>query len=146
LPSTGSAVGFGAGSNVDVSGATIDLTSVNSLAFSLPRAGTITAISAFLSTTSALSLVGTTVTLTAQLYESATPDNVFTPVPGAIVTLAPALTGVAAIGTISSGLTTGLTIPVSTQTRLLLVVSASATGSSPDQTVLGNFSGGLEID
>ncbi len=75
-------------------------------AFSVPRAGTITSIAAYFSTTLALSLLGTTVTITAQLYSSTTPNNIFTAIPGASVTLAPPLTGVLALGTISNGITT----------------------------------------
>jgi BclB C-terminal domain-containing protein len=93
-----------------------------------PTDETIQSITLFTSTTSALSLVGTTVTVTAQLYTSTTPDNTFTPVPGALVTAAPPLTGVIAIGTIANGMTTGLTIPVTAGTRGVIVVSATAAG------------------
>jgi BclB C-terminal domain-containing protein len=93
-----------------------------------PTDETIQSITLFSSTTLALSLVGTTVTVTAQLYTSTTPDNTFTPVPGAIVTAAPPLTGVVANGTISNGITTGLSIPVTAGTRGVIVVSATAAG------------------
>ncbi len=63
-----------------------------------------------ISITAALSLVGSTVTITAQLYSSTVPNNLFTPIPGAIVTLAPSLTGILSIGNISNGITTGLNI------------------------------------
>ena len=114
-------------------------------AFSMPRDGTITSIAAYFSTTVALGLVGTTVTITAQLYESTTPDNTFTPIPGAIATLAPALTGVLAIGTTSNGVTTGLSIPVTTEGRYLLVYSITAAGVSLINTVDGYASAGLSI-
>ncbi|GAF92329.1 unnamed protein product, partial [marine sediment metagenome] len=93
----------------------------------------------------ALSLVGSTVTLTGQLYASATPNNTFTPVAGTQVILAPAFTGLIAIGTISNGVTTGLSIPVTPQTRLLYVVSASATGLTLINTVQGYWSGAVAI-
>jgi BclB C-terminal domain-containing protein len=93
-----------------------------------PTDETIQSITLFTSTTSALALVGTTVTVTAQLYTSTTPDNMFTPVPGALVIAAPPLTGVDAIGTISNGITTGLSIPVTVGTRGVIVVSATAAG------------------
>ncbi|MCW2979653.1 MAG: hypothetical protein JWO14_1380 [Solirubrobacterales bacterium] len=95
-----------------------------------PTDETIQSITLFTSTTSALSLVGTTVTVTAQLYTSTTPDNTFTPVPGALVIAAPPLTGVDAIGTISNGITTGLSIPVTVGSRGVIVVSATAAGIS----------------
>jgi len=95
-----------------------------------PTTETIESMTVFTSTTAAQNLIGTTVTVTAQLYTSSTPDNTFTPVPGAVVTASPPLTGVVPIGTISSGITTGLSIPVPAQTRGVIVVSAEATGVS----------------
>lgn len=149
LAGTRSLIGFGEfGIAVTVGGA-IDLTNaagtLTNLAFSMPRDGTITAISAYFNTTISLALVGSTVTITAQLYSSTTPDNTFTIVPGAAVTLAPAITGIVAVGTIANGTTTGLSIPVTNQTRLLMVFSATASGISLLNTVAGNASAGLAI-
>jgi BclB C-terminal domain-containing protein len=95
-----------------------------------PTDETIQSITVFSSTTVAQALIGTTVTVTAQLYTSTTPDNTFNPVPGASVTAAPPLTGVDAIGTISNGITTGLSIPVTAGTRGVIVVSITAAGLS----------------
>jgi BclB C-terminal domain-containing protein len=151
LLNTSSLVGFGSSSTgVSITGGVIDLTgaagTLLNFAFSAPRAGTITSLAAYFSTTAALSLVGSTVTITAQLFRSATPNNTFTAVPGALVTLAPPLTGVLALGTISSGLTTGLSIPVAAGDRLLMVFSASVTaGLDVATTVAGYASGGLTI-
>jgi hypothetical protein len=55
----------------------------------VPQSETITAITAYFSTSTALSLIGSTVTLQAQIYESAPQSNLFTPIPGAVVTLVP---------------------------------------------------------
>jgi len=150
LAGTGALVGFGAsGATLSVLGATIDLTGgpglATDFAFSVSRDRTITSIAAYFSTTVALTLVGSTVTLTAQLYSSPTPDNTFTPIPGTLITLAPSLTGVVALGTISNALLTGLSIPVTAQTRLLMVFSATAAGLSLINTVDGYASGGLAI-
>lgn len=83
----------------------------------------------------------------AQLYSSATPDNIFSPIPGTAVTLAPALTGVLVPpGTTSNGILTGLNIPVTAQTRLLLVFSATATGLTLVNTVAGYGSAGVSIN
>jgi BclB C-terminal domain-containing protein len=68
------------------------------------------------------------VTLTAQLWHSTTPDNTYTAIPGTDVTLAPSLTGVVSIGTISNRIITGLNIPVTAQSNLIWVISATATG------------------
>ncbi|MEK4358584.1 exosporium glycoprotein BclB-related protein [Paenibacillus sp. FSL M7-1455] len=150
LVGTTSLVGFGNSvAGVTLAGTTIDLTGAGgtllNFAFSVPRAGTITSIAAYFSTTLALSLLGTTVTITAQLYSSTTPNNIFTAIPGASVTLAPPLTGVLALGTISNGITTGLNIPVAPQTRLLMVFSATATGTTLITTVAGYASACVNI-
>jgi BclB C-terminal domain-containing protein len=150
LEGTVSLLGFGSSvTGVAPSAGIIDLTgspgtNLND-AFSVPRDGTITSLSAFFSTTAAQVLIGTTVTISAQLYESTTPDNTFTAIPGAIVTLAPAQTGVLAIGSVSSGITTGLAIPVTAQTRLLLVYSATAAGLTLVNTINGYGSAGVNI-
>lgn len=151
LVGTTSTVGFGnSQTGVSLLGGSIDLTGAPgvaaNMAFSVPRDGTITSISGYFSSTLALSLVGSTVTVTAQLYSSSAPNNIFTPIPGAMVTLAPPLTGLLALGTISNGITTGLNIPVTAQTRLLMVYSATATGLNLINTVAGYASAGVSID
>jgi BclB C-terminal domain-containing protein len=151
LAGTTSLIGFGSSATgISLLGGVIDLTGtlvgpLINFAFSVPRAGTITSIAAYFSNTLALALVGTTITITAQLFSSVTPDNTFTAIPGAVVTLAPPLTGIVNLGDISSGITTGLSIPVTPQTRLLLVFSATATGLNLIDTVTGYASGGLSI-
>jgi len=133
----------------DVLGATIDLTGavglMANMSFSMPRDGVITDITAYFSTVLALTLVGGTATVTAQLYASATPDNTFSPVAGTAVTLAPAFSGLVAIGDIAFGSLTGLNIPVTAETRLLLVFSVTTTGIAIDTTVTGYASGGVNI-
>ena len=143
-------IGFGNSASGETAlGPEIDLTggpgTLMNMAFSVPRDGTITSISAYFSTTTALALIGSTVTITAQLYESTTPNNTFTAIPGATVTLAPPLTGIIAIGTISNGITTGLSIPVTAQTRLMMVYSVTSAGLALFDTISGYASGGLNI-
>ncbi|AIQ54469.1 exosporium glycoprotein BclB-related protein [Paenibacillus sp. FSL R7-0331] len=151
LLNTSSLIGFGnSATGVTITGGVIDLTgaagTLLNFAFSVPRAGTITSLAGYFSTTAALSLVGSTVTITAQLFRSTTPNNTFTAVPGALVTLAPPLTGILSLGTISSGLTSGLSIPVAAGDRLLMVFSASVTaGIDIATSVAGYASGGLTI-
>lgn len=150
LAGTTSLVGFGNSvAGVTLVGTTIDLTgaagTLLNFAFSAPRSGTITSMSAFFSTTAALSLVGTTVTITAQLYTSPTNNNIFSPIPGATVTLSPAITGILALGSISTGQTTGLNIAVTGGQRLLLVFSATAAGLSLINTIAGYASAGVNI-
>ena len=89
--------------------------------------------------------MGSTITITAQLYSSAAPNNTFSPIAGTAVTLAPALSGAVGVGAISFGINTGLSIAVTPQTRLLMVFSAAASGLSLINTVSGQASGGITI-
>jgi BclB C-terminal domain-containing protein len=144
-------VGFGSSAQgLTLLGSTIDITNasgtLSNFAFQVPRAGTITSFSAFFSTTIALSLIGSTVTVNAQIYQSTTPNNVFSPIPGTLIGLSPSLSGVISIGTLLNGALTGLNIPVTTQTRLMLVFSASASGLTLVNTVTGYASAGLSIN
>jgi len=147
LIGTTTLVGFGSSvTGVSALGGTINTTTISDMSFSMPRDGTIASLAAYFSTTVALGLAETTITLTAQVYQSTTPDNIFAPIPGALVVLVPALTGAVGIGTISSGLTTGLSIPVTAGTRLLLVFAADVTaGVDIATTVTGFASAGLNI-
>lgn len=151
LLNTSALVGFGnSAAGVNVTGGTIDLTgaagTLLNFAFSAPRTGVITSLAGYFSTTVGLSLLTSTVTITAQLYRSSTPDNTFTAVPGAVVTLAPGFTGILAIGTISSGITTGLSIPVNAGDRLLLVYTADVTAGLDIATAIAGYaSAGVNI-
>lgn len=91
-------------------------------------------------------MIGATVVPSGQLYASSTPNNVFNVIPGSAVTLSPALSGVIPIGSVSNGTVTGLSIPVTTGTRLLFVGSANAAGVTLINTVNGYLSGGISID
>ena len=104
------------------------LQAANAMPHSFPINGVITGLSAQVQNTASLSLVGTLISLQAQLYASAQGDNAFYPVPGATCTMAPAYTGIITIGSISSCITTGLSIPVTAGARGVFVISASATG------------------
>ncbi|MDE6964011.1 MAG: hypothetical protein K2P30_10345 [Lachnospiraceae bacterium] len=144
-------VGFGSGvPGLTNLGSTIDITNaagtLSNLAFQVPRNGIITSFSAFFSTTLALSLVGSTVSIRAQIYQSATPNNVFSPIAGTLINLTPSLSGTISVGTLVNGSLTGLNIPVTAQTRLMLVFSATASGLSLVNTVAGYASAGLSIN
>ncbi|UNL95307.1 collagen-like repeat preface domain-containing protein [Paenibacillus polymyxa] len=151
LVGTTSLIGFGSSATgISLVGGIIDLTGtlvgpVINFAFSIPRGGVITSIAGYFSTTAALTLLGSSVSITAQLFSSPTPNNTFIAVPGATVTLTPPLTDIVALGTTSSGIATGLAIPVTAQTRLLMVLSATATGISLVNTVVGYASAGVTI-
>jgi len=138
-------VGFGGSASAVASGPFIDLTSQPNFAFSMPRDGTITSVAAFFSTSTAQSLLATTLTVTAQLFESTAPDNSFVPVAGTNVILSPPLTGVVGIGTVSKGIVTGLNIPVTAQTRLVMVYFVNASGVFLVDTISGYAGAGVNI-
>lgn len=147
LVGTSSVVGFGINApGISLLGGIIDATTLTNMAFSVPRDGTITSISGFFSNTVALALIGTTITVQAQLFSAPEGSNTFSPVPGAVVTLSPSISGIAAIGTTASGQANGLSIPVTAGTRLLLVYSATAAGITLINTVTGYASAGVAIN
>jgi len=149
---TGALVGFGNSlSGIALSAANIDITGGAGLninfGFSVPRNGTIKSITAFFSSTVALGLIGTNLSIKAELYQSTgITSNVFAPVPGATVILGPALTGLVSLGNTCSGIINGLAIPVTAQSRYLLVFSGSATGLSLINVVSGYASAGVSIE
>ncbi len=141
-----SLIAFGDSVNgVNLTGGNINVSNISDMAFSMPRDGIITDITAQFSTTVALSLTGTNVTIEAQVYTAPVGSNIFSPVPGALVTLAPSLTGVLGTGTVVDGITTGLNIPVTAQERVLVVFSITSSGVSLINTVTGYASAGLAI-
>lgn len=141
---TVSMVGFGTsivgvtlvGTNIDLTAATTGME-----AFSVPRAGTITSISATLSATVAATLVGGTATVRAQIYRAPAGSNLFSPT-DAFVDLAPALSTIA-VGTITFGTRNVTPVPVAAGDRLLMVFSLTSTGIVA--AVTGNASAGINI-
>lgn len=126
-------VGFGSSAPVTVSalGANIDLTgslgglTLLNFAFSVPRNGFITNISAYFTATVEASLPGGAIVI-AQLYESTTPNNTFVSIPTATVTLT--FSGPIVLGSFASGSTDlAIPFPVAQGTRLLLVFRLNTT-------------------
>ncbi|MGE7837686.1 exosporium glycoprotein BclB-related protein [Viridibacillus arvi] len=145
LVGTSSLVGFGTAiPGVSLVGNNIDLSAVTGTeAFSVPRAGSITSISASLSATVALTLVGGTATVTAQVYRAVAGSNVFSPTT-ALVNLTPALSTIA-VGTITSGTANVAPVSVAAGDRLLMVYSVTTTGIALATTITGNASAGINI-
>ncbi|WP_304488709.1 exosporium glycoprotein BclB-related protein [Dyadobacter sp. CY261] len=147
LVGTTSVVGFGSSApGISLVGGVIDATLLTNFAFVAPRAGTITSLSGFFSNTVGLALIGTSLNIQAQLFSAPVGSNSFSPVPGAVVNLAPALSGILSVGFTASGTTSGLSIPVTAGQRFLLVYSATATGIGLINTVTGYASAGVGID
>jgi BclB C-terminal domain-containing protein len=143
-------IAFGDGTVLpNILGTTIDLTGAAGLlantAFSLPRDGIISDITAYFSAVLSLNLIGTNLTVHAQVYESTNPDNTFSPIGGTEVVLSPDYSGLISIGDIASGSLTGLNIPVTAGTRLLMVFTLTAGGVSLLNTLTGYASAGINI-
>ena len=77
VPGTQVLLAFGTNALGTLSEGVIDIAGFSNMAFSMPRDGTITSIAAYLSIGAPVDLTGSTVTITAQLYSSATPDDSF---------------------------------------------------------------------
>lgn len=139
-------IGFGSSDiGAEALKTTINITELANHAFSMPRDGIITSLSAFFSTSQQINLTGTNVTINARLYSSSTPSNVFTEIPGTLITLTPALTGIVNEGFISRGIITGLAIPVTAETRLMVVFTSKSTGERFQNTIVGYASAGIGI-
>jgi len=110
-------------------------------AFTMPTAGTITALSAKFILTDLYPEVDNIIT--AQLYYSPTLNNTFTPVPGATVALGTVLR-TDPLGKVLNGIVTGLSVSISAQTSLLLIFY-NTTASSVIAEVRGVMQGGLYI-
>lgn len=124
----------------------IDLTLISNTAFMMPRDGIITGISGYMSVAVATTTTAQ-ITVVGQLYQSTTPDNNFTAIAGATVTLSPSVTGLISIGDTASGTVTGLNIPVTAGSRLLLVFTPTVTGGIDLATALTVYlSGGVAIE
>lgn len=145
-PGLGGTIGFGnANSEVPIVGGVIDMFELLNLAYVMPRNGNITSIAAQY-TIASDAIISTEITITAQLYASTDFSDLFSPIPGAIVTLGPPLTGNLAETVQTYGIVSNLNIPVTAQTRLLLVFSASQTGQPPELLeFVGTASAGVSI-
>jgi BclB C-terminal domain-containing protein len=140
--------GSGSVSNVSLVGGMIDATNSPIAGLAQPITGdrVLSGIDGYFTNTSALSLVGSTLRLRVQLWTSSTPDNVFTPVPGASCTLAPGLTGIVSLGTVTNCTSAGLAIPLTDQTQGILVVSSQvAAGIDVSTALTGYWSAGLSL-
>ena len=137
-------LGFGTAVPGAIVGGVIVLPTVGGLlneAFTVPRPGTITSISATFSVTVALTLA-TTGTVRAQIYRAPAGSDTFSPTT-AFVDLTPALSPLIAVGTTLTG-SAGAAVPVSTGDRLLMVFSLE--GTLVAGAVTGTASAGIAID
>lgn len=102
----------------------------------------ITDLAAYFSVTVGLSLVLGSVSVVAQLYESTTPDNIFTAIPGATVSIP--FSGLIELGDFGSGVAQ-LNHNVTAGTRLLLAFGLESQGLAIAATLTGYASAGLAM-
>lgn len=145
LAGTPSLIGFGSAvPGVTIIGNTLDLSGVITEAFSVPRNGSITAISASFTALAADTIVGNAF-VTAQVYRAPAGSTLFTAT-NARVTLTPSFTGLLTIGQTSFGSANVPPVPVSQGDRLVMVYTLSGTGITDVVTITaGTASAGITI-
>lgn len=144
LISTPSLIGFGtAVPGVTLVGNTLNLSGVVTEAFTVPRAGSITGLSASFSATVAIALVGST-TVTATIYRAPAGSTTYTAT-DATVNLAPAFTGAIALGDTAFGSGSFAPVAVSAGDKLIMVYSITTTGVAVAQVLTGTASAGITI-
>jgi BclB C-terminal domain-containing protein len=133
--------------NVTLSGGYLDVSAIElaGLAQPFPSEVTLTGMAASFTLTTPMALIGSTVSVQAQLFTANAGSSVLIPRAGATVTLGPSFTGVLSQGTVISGTTSGLAIPLLAGTRAALVVSSTAAGLTLVNTVTGGVSAGLAV-
>ncbi|WP_238980922.1 exosporium glycoprotein BclB-related protein [Geobacillus sp. YHL] len=146
LADTASLIGFGnAASSISLVGGTINLGGTSNFSFTVPRSGIITAVAANFSATAGTALLGTA-TIRAQLYIATSPSsNVFSPIPGTLITLTPSITFPISLVQNASGIVTGLNVPVNAGDRLLMAFFTTTSGLSIAASVMGYASAGVAI-
>jgi len=145
LVGTSSQIGFGTSiANVTILGnSTIDLTLLPNEAFTVPRAGNLTAVSATFTATETVTL-GVNATIHAQVYRAPVGVSIFSPI-GAIVDLAPPLASPIAIGALTFGSVTFPPVPLAVGDRLVMVFTVTAPGLIGTSIVTGTASAGITI-
>jgi len=139
-------VGFGNSvtTTAFVSGGPLSLSNGPNLAFVVPSSGIITDISGFFSSNSTHN-GSSNITINCLVYISdAFNSNNFNPVAGGAVTISPNYLSVTPPGTTATGTLSGLNIPVTAGSRIMMVVSA-ADNPFFTSSISGYFSGGINM-
>ena len=89
-----------------------------------------------------VSVSGPAVTIKAQLYEADEMSNIFSPIDETLVTLSPSITDATPGGTLLRG-ESGINRVVEKNKKLMLVFSATSSGSDPINQIMGYVSATL---
>lgn len=139
-------IGFGNHAMATLAGGQINVTGISNMAFSMPRNGTITDISAAFNVNIFFLPIPNQLTFRAQIYQNNTGNNLFTPVPGAIVTIGPIQLPFPP-SFVFTGLIQELSILIAAGTRLLMVFSASLDEGFDEPYYISGFaSAGVNIN
>lgn len=138
-------VGFGSAvPGVAVLGNTIDLSTLITEEFTVPRAGNITAMSASFKETLGLNLLGNTATINARVYKASGNSSVFTATDASVDLV---ITGPISIGQVVTNSATFAPIPVAKDDRLVMVYSITlSSGLALAVVFTGTASAGITID
>ncbi len=141
LPGVQALVGFGSsGQGPAPLSSTINLENLNGYVsafyFTVPFAIEINGLIAFFHTIPLSFQTIPTVTIRAQLYEARETSNVFSPIEETMVTLTPSITDATPEGTLLRG-EVSTNRPVEKNTRLMLVFTATSSGSGKVDAILG---------
>jgi BclB C-terminal domain-containing protein len=144
--STPAMVGFGTNLPLPtILGNTVDLTAAVNEAFSVARAGTLTALSASYTVLAGLALTTSIVTITAQIWRAPAGTNTFSPTT-ATVNLSPSLTGLTLLTTVYGQSDNFAPVPLDFGDRLLMVFSATTVGLPLAVIFTGTASAGISIE
>jgi len=142
-----SAIGFGSTFNsLTITSSGQIITGQQNIAFLLPEKSILSDLNIYFTNTNPLSTSVTTQVIKAQVYISTTPDNTFTPLNDAVVTLQPQIIGSIIAGTSFLGQRNNLKIKLNENTRIMLVFSLNyVSGDNISLTVLGYSSAGMTL-
>lgn len=142
-----SSIAFGANnSTLIVSGGLINLILAGAVdtSFETPRNVILTDMSFTFTTLAELSLLGSTLALTVRVWTASPSSASFSPLPGAVTNFG-ILTGIITSGTVLSAGTSGLSIPIPANQRILVTLELNASGLTLLNVVTGYLSGGLVL-
>ncbi|MER2089992.1 MAG: exosporium glycoprotein BclB-related protein [Sporosarcina sp.] len=146
LVETPAMIGFGTNLPLPtIVGNTVNLTPLVNEAFSVARAGTLTAISASYTVAAGLALGTSSVTVNAQIWRAPAGSNTFSPTT-ASVNLDPSITGLTVLQTLYGQSESFTPVPLAFGDRLLMVFSATSVGPALAVAITGTASAGINIE
>ncbi|MEG0984000.1 exosporium glycoprotein BclB-related protein [Algoriella sp.] len=130
---------------ISLTGTTLNLLGdANGAAITLPRNCIIRSISFNHYTSAAISLIGSTLSLHLQIYKANAVSNAYEPILNTLVSNE--LTGLISLGHMASNSISNLNIPLAANDKIVVLISATATGLSLINTSTGFVSASIGLD